>query len=156
MDFLKKVGKVGGAANKDFRFAIGIDEGPSTKATQDPTKVRKSKDAFRPCTESGVIDNMTEDFPVTSSGTQWNGFTDQVMGGCSMGTLTREKFEGKWANILRGKVSLENNGGFIQMATDIAVYSDIESNTVDASKYDGVELDVRCEADGDHEEFNIQ
>jgi hypothetical protein len=31
MAFLKKIGKVGGAANKDFRYAIGIDEGPAGK-----------------------------------------------------------------------------------------------------------------------------
>lgn len=31
MKFLKKIGRVGGAANKDFRYAIGIDEGPSSK-----------------------------------------------------------------------------------------------------------------------------
>lgn len=27
MSFLKKIGKVGGAANKDFALAVGIDEG---------------------------------------------------------------------------------------------------------------------------------
>lgn len=32
MAFLKKMGKVGGSANRDYRFAMGIDEGPSTKA----------------------------------------------------------------------------------------------------------------------------
>lgn len=32
MDFLKKIGKVGGAANRDFRYAIGVDEGPSGKS----------------------------------------------------------------------------------------------------------------------------
>ena len=33
MAFLKKIGKVGGAANKDYRFAMGVDEGPVGKAT---------------------------------------------------------------------------------------------------------------------------
>lgn len=32
MSFLKKIGKVGGAANRDFRYAIGVDEGPSGKS----------------------------------------------------------------------------------------------------------------------------
>ena len=32
MNFLKKIGKVGGAANRDFRYAIGVDEGPSGKS----------------------------------------------------------------------------------------------------------------------------
>jgi hypothetical protein len=32
MQFLKKIGKVGGAANRDFRYALGVDEGPSGKS----------------------------------------------------------------------------------------------------------------------------
>jgi hypothetical protein len=32
MDFLMRMGKVGGNANKDYRFALGVDEGPSGKA----------------------------------------------------------------------------------------------------------------------------
>jgi hypothetical protein len=100
---------------------------------------------------------MTADFPTTSSGTQWAGFTDRVMGGVSSGSLAREEFKGRSANVLRGSVSLENNGGFIQMATDLA-RQDIESNAVDASAFDGVELEVLCQGDGehDHETFNIQ
>jgi hypothetical protein len=33
MAFLRKLGKIGGAANIDFRYAMGPDEGPSGKAT---------------------------------------------------------------------------------------------------------------------------
>jgi len=33
MKFLKKIGKVGGAANRDFRYAIGPDEGSSGKTS---------------------------------------------------------------------------------------------------------------------------
>jgi len=98
---------------------------------------------------------MSDVFPKTSSGTQWSGFTDRVMGGCSDGNLSREIYEGKQANVLRGKVSLENNGGFIQMATNLAL--DFEQiDTVDASCFDGIELDVRCESQGDCENFNVQ
>jgi len=39
MAFLKKIGKVGGAANKDFRHAIGIDEGVGK--TQGENQVNK-------------------------------------------------------------------------------------------------------------------
>jgi hypothetical protein len=39
MAFLKKIGKVGGEANKDFRYAIGIDEGVGK--TQGSNKVRE-------------------------------------------------------------------------------------------------------------------
>jgi hypothetical protein len=31
MAFLRKVGKIGGAANHDYTFATGVDEGPSDK-----------------------------------------------------------------------------------------------------------------------------
>jgi hypothetical protein len=100
---------------------------------------------------------MTEDFPSTSSGTQWAGFTDQVMGGVSSGSLAREEFKGRTANVLRGSVSLANNGGFIQMATDLA-RQNVESNEVCAAAFDGVELEVLCQGDGehDHETFNVQ
>lgn len=29
MQFLKKIGKVGGVANKDYRYGVGADEGPA-------------------------------------------------------------------------------------------------------------------------------
>jgi hypothetical protein len=32
MEFLKRIGKVGGSANKEYIFAMGVDEGPSGKA----------------------------------------------------------------------------------------------------------------------------
>jgi hypothetical protein len=115
------------------------------------------KMAYQSCSETGVVDDMTEDFPTTSSGTQWAGFTDRVMGGVSSGSLAREQFQGRTANVLRGSVSLENNGGFIQMATNLA-REEVESPAVDASAFDGVELEVLCQGDGehDHETFNVQ
>ena len=43
------------------------------------------------------------------------------MGGVSSAILTREpSFHGRTANVLRGRVSLENNGGFVQMAANLA------------------------------------
>lgn len=99
---------------------------------------------------------MTEAFPTTSSGTQWSGFTDRVMGGRSDGNLSREKYCGREANVLRGHVSLENNGGFIQMATNLALHQ-AEKDTVDASSFDGIEMDILCKADdNDHALFNVQ
>lgn len=38
--FLRKIGKVGGAANKDFANAMGVDEGPAGKAESSRRKVR--------------------------------------------------------------------------------------------------------------------
>ena len=110
---------------------------------------------------------MSESFPLTSSGSEWAGFTDQVMGGVSIGKLLRETIQGKTCNVMRGTVSLFNNGGFIQMATDLSKDQSV-SMTVDASGFDGVELDVfyrgdeECELDLDYqgdeqcENFNVQ
>ena len=74
MQFLKKIGKVGGAANRDFRYAIGVDEGLAGKSAGD-RGLKKTKAAFRSCVETGVVDDMSEAFPQTSSGTRWSGFT---------------------------------------------------------------------------------
>lgn len=117
--------------------------------------VRKAKSAYKECTESGVIDDMSETFPFTSSGTQWSAFTDQVMGGVSSGSISREIVQDKTANVLRGKVSLANNGGFVQMATNLAK-DPSKSETVDASDYDGIELDVIYQGEGEKSNFNVQ
>ncbi len=77
------------------------------------------------------------------------------MGGISNGSLSRETVQGKNANVLRGEVSLENNGGFIQMATDLALDPGIDP-FVDASDFDGVELEVYCEGADVDEKFNVQ
>lgn len=78
------------------------------------------------------------------------------MGGVSTGRLTRESFFGRVANVMRGHVSLKNNGGFVQMVTNLAL--DPVSGSVDASAFEGVELDVCCDGvnDDGQESFNIQ
>lgn len=192
MAFLRKVGRVGGAASIDFANAMGLDESPSggTKSGyhEDGFKVRnrpllqlrrdvacrfddncethsldarvfqnvrKSKAAYRPCTASGIIDDMSEPFPFTSSGSQWVGITDRVMGGVSRGSLSREIVGGRLANVLRGTVSLDNHGGFVQMATDLALDPSVDA-FVDAGDFDGVELEIYCEGSDAEETFNVQ
>jgi len=78
------------------------------------------------------------------------------MGGVSMATLVREQeYYGRTANVLRGKVSLAHNGGFVQMATNLN--NDAFASSVDASNFDGVELEVACHSDPAQEEFfNVQ
>eukprot|EP00529_Nitzschia_sp_RCC80_P021956 CAMPEP_0113493830 /NCGR_PEP_ID=MMETSP0014_2-20120614/28796_1 /TAXON_ID=2857 /ORGANISM="Nitzschia sp." /LENGTH=384 /DNA_ID=CAMNT_0000387709 /DNA_START=40 /DNA_END=1194 /DNA_ORIENTATION=- /assembly_acc=CAM_ASM_000159 len=194
MAFLRKIGKVGGPPI-DFTNAVGADEGSGGKSSggtpigtdhhhhdHSTGGMRKSKAAYKSCVDSGIIDDMSETFPTTSSGTQWAGITDDVMGGKSSGTLTRETdfdgWEGRPCNVLRAKVRLSggkrtttsssnNNSsssdenklqigsGFVQMATDLALDPSV-SNTVDASRYEGLELDL-CYHDGDSERqsFNV-
>ncbi|MCR9126444.1 MAG: CIA30 family protein [Rhodobacteraceae bacterium] len=51
--------------------------------------------------------------------TRWSYVADAVMGGVSRGELTKGIVADREATRLRGTVSLENNGGFIQMASDL-------------------------------------
>lgn len=153
MAFLRRKGLVGGS--KDFTNAIGIDEGPAGKNGPAGKAVRKASHSYKSCVESGVIDDFSEAFPLTSSGTEWSGFSDRVMGGVSVGSLLREAIDGRQCNVLRGQVSLANNGGFIQMANDLT-NDPSKSKLVDASQYDGIELDVLCKGDTQTETFNVQ
>ncbi|MEH6506453.1 MAG: CIA30 family protein [Sulfitobacter litoralis] len=68
----------------------------------------------------------------------WEFVLDNVMGGVSSGCIAEEIVGGRNAIVLRGTVSLENNGGFIQMAFDLH-----EGGTdVDVSAWDGIEIDA--------------
>lgn len=69
------------------------------------------------------------------------------MGGRSSGTLTRETVESREAYRLRGMVSLENNGGFVQMAADL----NPDGSPFDTSTFTGIELDVT----GNSETYNV-
>jgi adhesin HecA-like repeat protein len=68
----------------------------------------------------------------------WDYVADRVMGGVSTGTLCHEVVQGRPAAVLRGQVSLDNNGGFVQMASDLHA----DGTAVDASAFDGVAIDV--------------
>lgn len=66
---------------------------------------------------------------------QWEYVADTVMGGVSRGDIAPAEIAGKAAMRLQGEVSLENNGGFIQMAFDVP--------NGGAADWSGIELDVR-------------
>jgi hypothetical protein len=85
-----------------------------------------------------LFDDLNCDELVATTGTRWQLVTDRVMGGVSDGTLMKEIVGGRPALQMRGAVSLENNGGFVQMALDLAP----DGGVVDASAWDGIELDV--------------
>ncbi len=157
MSFLRKVGRVG--RNTDFTNALGVDEGQSGGKIAGKwgqgKAVKKALAAYKSCTDSGVIDDLTEEFPITCSGTEWAGVTDRVMGGVSSGTLARELYHGRTANVLRAHVSLENGGGFVQMATDLALDPSI-SSLVDASSFDGIEAELFYQGDKETDDFNVQ
>jgi len=69
---------------------------------------------------------------------EWEYVADRVMGGVSQGQATKTTVKGRIGARLTGSVSLDNNGGFIQIAFDLRPSGD----GFDASEYTGVELDV--------------
>jgi hypothetical protein len=91
---------------------------------------------------SPIIDDLSDPAGLSALGTRWQLLTDQVMGGVSRGTLTRETVAGRPALAMRGDVRLENNGGFIQMALDLARPEAAGSGTLDARRWQGLEIDV--------------
>jgi hypothetical protein len=73
----------------------------------------------------------------------WEYVADTVMGGVSKGQLSRVAVAGRDAVRLTGDVSLENNGGFIQMASDLG-----EGGVFDASDWNGIEVDLKGVGEG--------
>jgi hypothetical protein len=68
----------------------------------------------------------------------WEFVSDTVMGGKSSGQIEKVYMDGRFATRLTGDVSLENNGGFVQMAFDI----ESGGKPFDASDWKAVEVDV--------------
>ncbi len=95
-----------------------------------------------------IIDDLTRGFPEAATGTRWQMVSDAVMGGVSSGRMSKVMSSGRAAIRMQGHVSLENNGGFIQIALDLAP----DGGTVDASGYTGLSLDVlgNCQEYGLH------
>ncbi|MGB0555443.1 MAG: CIA30 family protein [Alphaproteobacteria bacterium] len=94
-----------------------------------------------------LIDDFTNNGPVSKIGTQWRGVSDRVMGGISEATLNYGVIDGRPSLRMTGDVRLENDGGFIQAALDLAPAGD----TIDASSFTGVRIVVR----GNGEKYSI-
>lgn len=74
----------------------------------------------------------------------WEFVADTVMGGVSTGQVTRGTWDGRHATRLTGQVSLENDGGFVQMASDLP--------DVDTGPFAGLAVDVR----GNGERYDLR
>ena len=85
-----------------------------------------------------IIDDRRAPGLRAATGTRWEAITDRVMGGLSDARLSEEVIAARPALRLRGTVRLENNGGFVQMALDLAP----GGAAVDARGWDGVALTV--------------
>lgn len=86
-----------------------------------------------------TLDRAGPQSPKALNGARWEAVTDAVMGGISSATLSTETIDGLMALRLRGRVRLEHNGGFVQMALDLST----TGMPLDASAWQGVELCVR-------------
>ena len=94
-----------------------------------------------------VIDDFIDDGLVSKLGTRWRGISDQVMGGISQATVAHAVIDGRPSLRMTGDVRLENDGGFIQAALDLAPVGD----TIDASAFTGIRIFV-C---GNRETYSI-
>ena len=86
-----------------------------------------------------IIDDLSRPHPEAAQGNSWRFVADTVMGGVSSGAIERTPVGGRKALRLSGAVSLENNGGFIQMALNLAP----DGQSVDASRFSGIEITVQ-------------
>jgi len=93
-----------------------------------------------------LIDDRRSGDLHSNLGTRWRLITDAVMGGVSAGTLRLDRVAGRDCLRLQGEVRLENRGGFVQAAVEVAA-----GGALDASAHAGVELDVH----GNGEDYNV-
>lgn len=93
-----------------------------------------------------IIDDRSNKDMTSNLGTKWQLVTDGVMGGLSQGQLTLDNYKGRNCLRMRGTVTTENNGGFVQIALSLS-----EQGDFDASAYTGVEIEVA----GNNELYNI-
>lgn len=84
-----------------------------------------------------VIDDRSQGGLNSNLGTVWRAVTDQVMGGISTGQLQEAEIQARRCLLLTGETRLENNGGFVQVAADLA-----PQGYFDASAFAGIEIDI--------------
>ncbi len=94
-----------------------------------------------------IIDDLSGLRLRAANGAAWEMISDRVMGGMSRGAMTRDTVRGRSSLRLKGSVSLENSGGFIQMALDLAP----RGRTIDARAWNGIEIDAL----GNGEQYNL-
>ena len=93
-----------------------------------------------------IIDDRSSGTYRSNLGSEWQLVTDQVMGGISDGELTLDDYQNRNCLRMRGDVSTENNGGFVQIALTLS-----EKGDFDATDYTGVEIDVA----GNNQAYNV-
>lgn len=92
------------------------------------------------------IDDRTSGTFEASSGNAWTLVTDDVMGGVSKGKLLIGEIDNRPCLHMQGAVSLENNGGFVQIALNLS-----DQVIASVTEYEGILLQVY----GNGEEYNL-
>jgi hypothetical protein len=93
--------------------------------------------ASGPAAKPMLIDDFNHPGGVSRLGSPWRFVTDRVMGGMSSGQQSFMEIQGRRCLCLHGEVRLENNGGFIQLALDLA-----PEEALDASRFQGIHMVV--------------
>ena len=88
-----------------------------------------------------LVDDFTGDR--SAIGTRWESISDRVMGGVSNVNARLVESDTGSALYLSGNVSLENNGGFIQVRLPLK----LKGRPFDAREYEGITLRVRGSGD---------
>jgi hypothetical protein len=83
-----------------------------------------------------LIDEFCAADGLSARGTRWAASSDKVMGGVSQAQMRRLTHAGQACIELSGAVSLENNGGFVQLALDL----DADGQNTDARAYRGLRM----------------
>ncbi len=92
-----------------------------------------------------VLDDFADADGISLVGTQWQGFTDRVMGGKS-DIRARLRSDERVYLRMEGEVSLDNNGGFIQVRLPLAP----GNGSFDASRYSGIKVRYRAFRSGSY------
>ncbi len=89
-------------------------------------------------TAPALIDDFSQ-ADRASNGQRWRFFSDRVMGGVSTGNAVHTVVDSRPAVRLTGDVSLENNGGFVQVALDLTA----DGRAFDAGAFSGIAITLR-------------
>ena len=90
-----------------------------------------------------ILDQL-KNTKLTNQSQNWNFITDQVMGGESTGKFIVDKVDGVICYRMTGYVSTKNNGGFIQIRTNL-------NPNIDANNYEGIYLKVK----GNNQNYSV-
>lgn len=103
-----------------------------------------------------LLDDFSRNDGLSRISTRWEGFTDRVMGGRSDMQAWVEPTEDGQVLRMTGRVSLENNGGFIQVRLPLSPGEALSAEGVPPSPEGGVDarewrgVAVTARAAGDH------